>query len=115
MWELRGQTMLDPVTEQAPQGAYAEVYQLLDAAANISGRAVPPGTQGALSWAIDSLRREKAPPAIIRRIEAVSLAIHRLQWALRDRGVEAEARAAACRDEIAALRAEWLETTPLPQ
>lgn len=107
--------MLDEKAEQGTKGAYAEVYELLDTAANLGGRTVPPGTQGALSWAIDRLRREKAPAAMIQRMEAVSLAIHRLQWALLDRSVEAEARAAACRDEIAALRAEWMEATPLAE
>lgn len=91
-------------------GVYADVFRVLVATSDLSRRTVPPGTQGALSAAIDALRRECAPPEIRRCVEAMAVAVHRLHWALLDSRPESVIEAAACREEIANLRAEWLAT-----
>lgn len=92
-------------------GVYADVFRVLVATSDLSRRTVPPGTQGALSAAIDALRRECAPAEVRRCVEAMAVAVHRLHWALLSPSPEGAIEAAVCREEIANLRSEWLETT----
>lgn len=92
-------------------GVYADVFRVLAATSDLSRRTVPPGTQGALSAAIDALRRERAPVETLGHVEAMAVAVHRLHWALLDPSPEGAIEAAACRERLATLRALWLETT----
>lgn len=96
---------------EANGNIYADVFRVLVATSDFSRQTVPPGTQGALSSAIDALRRERAPAEVRRCVEAMAVAVHRLHWALLDPSPEGTIEAALCREELAKLRAEWLETT----
>jgi hypothetical protein len=103
--------LLERPAPEANGSIYAEVFLVLVETSDLSRRTVPPGTQGALSAAIDALRRERAPAEVRRCVEAMAVAIHRLHWALLDPSPEGAIEAAARREEIANLRTEWLETT----
>lgn len=105
------QMLLERPAPKANGSIYADVFRVLVATSDLSRRTVPPGTQGALSAAIDALRRERAPAEVRRCVEAMAVAIHRLHWALLDPSPEGAIEAAARREEIANLRTEWLETT----
>lgn len=85
--------------------AYLSVYRVLDDVC--FGRPVPAGTRGAIYSAIDGLRRIAAPADHVSTAEAIAVALHKLEWALRN-GDEAEER--ELRDELRMLGASWLQT-----
>ena len=85
--------------------AYLCVYQLLDEVC--FERAIPAGARGAIYAAIDGLRRSAAPAEHIAVAEGIAVAIHKLEWAVRN-GDPAEE--AAIRDELQGLGATWLQT-----
>lgn len=85
--------------------AYLSVYQLLDDLCFV-GR-LPPGSACILFKAIDDLRRISAPAEDIRVAETMSIAVHKLEAALRsDDRMEAE----QARLELQMLGARWLQT-----
>lgn len=83
--------------------AHAIVYQVLDGL--LAGKAVPPGTGGAMFSAIDDMRAKAAPVDDLRRAEQISLSIHRLEWALRHGNKSA---ADFARQQLRSLAADWL-------
>lgn len=85
--------------------AYLSVYHLLDDVC-FSGR-VPAGSACALFKVIDDLRRIAAPSEDIRVAETMSVAIHKLESALRGRD---HARADEARAELQTLGARWMQT-----
>ena len=85
--------------------AYLSVYQVLDDVC--FGSHVPAGTRGAIYSAIDGLRRVAAPADHVSTAEAIAVALHKLEWAVRN-GEEAEEE--ALRDELRMLGASWLQT-----
>ena len=91
--------------ETIRNGAYLSVYHLLDDLC-FWGR-VPPGSACTLFKAIDDLRRISAPAEDIRVAETMSVAVHKLEAALRsnDRGEAEQARL-----ELQTLGARWLQT-----
>lgn len=86
-------------------GAYLSVYHLLDDLC-FWGR-VPPGSACALFKAIDDLRRIAAPAEDIRVAETMSVAVHKLESALRSHDRTEAERA---RIELQTLGARWLQT-----
>lgn len=91
---------------EGKSGAYLSVYQVLDEIG--FGKTVPVGSQGAMFAAIDGLRRTAAPAEHIRLAECISVAIHRLLWALKTGEDEETVRA-----ELQTLGASWLRI-PVP-
>ena len=85
--------------------AYLSVYQLLDDVC--FERGIPAGSRGAIYAAIDGLRRSAAPAEHIAVAEGIAVAIHKLEWAVRN-GDSAEE--ASVRDELQRLGATWLQT-----
>ncbi len=83
---------------------YAEVYRVLDGL-KAEGLA-PPGAPSILFNAIDRLRSEKAPDEHIRLAECVSVAIVRLEGAVRCGRI---ALATEVRAEIDQLSAAWMD------
>jgi hypothetical protein len=57
--------------------------------------------------AIDDLRRMQAPSSEICLAERISVAMHRLEWAIRSRDSAAQER---LRAELQALGSDWLDT-----
>lgn len=84
---------------------YAEVYRVLDGLKSTG--VVYPGAPGVLFAAIDQLRLANAPDEHIRLAEDVSVAIVRLEGAVRNGQRD---RAAEIRAEIGHLSAEWMDT-----
>lgn len=85
--------------------AYLSVYQVLDDVC--FGDRVPVGTRATIHFAVDDLKRVRAPAAHVGTAEAIALALHKLEWAVRN-GDRAEHEAA--RDELRLLGASWLQT-----
>ena len=85
---------------------YAEVYQVLDAL-DATGLAYP-GAPGILFNAIDRLRLDHVHDEHIRLAEKISVAIVRLEGAMRHGRT---AMAAEVRAEIKKLSAAWMDTT----
>ncbi len=85
--------------------AYLCVYQLLDDVC--FERAIPAGSRGAIYAAIDGLRRAAAPAEHISVAERIAVAIHKLEWALRNSDAAEEA---SVRGELQSLGATWLQT-----
>jgi malonyl CoA-acyl carrier protein transacylase len=87
----------------ADTGAHAVVYQVLD---NVLGaQCVPTGARAALFEVVDELRAAAGGTEEARRAERISVAIHKLEWALR----QADSTAAeAAREELKVLAAEWI-------
>lgn len=91
------------LTETSPN---ALVYQVLDEV--LLNTAVPPGMHGAMFCIIDALRAASAPPEHVRKVERISIEMHKLEWGLR----QADAAAtAAARDQLKSLAAEWIDTS----
>ena len=84
---------------------YAEVYRVLDGLKS-AGLACP-GAPGVLFNAIDRLRYDKAPHEHIRLAESLSVAIIRLEGAVRHGRHDL---AAKVRSEIALLNTAWMDT-----
>ena len=85
--------------------AYLSVYGVLDDVC--FSEQVPAGTRGAIHSAIDGLRRVRAPAAHVSTAESIAVALHKLEWAVRNGDREAQA---AARDELRMLGASWLQT-----
>ncbi|HEX8444683.1 MAG TPA: hypothetical protein VF631_13660 [Allosphingosinicella sp.] len=85
--------------------AYMSVYQVVEELC--SGDCPPAGLTGAMFSAIDDLRRMQAPRADVTLAERISVAMHKLEWAIRsgDAAVQEEIRA-----ELQALGSDWLDT-----
>ena len=83
--------------------ARAVAYQVLDRV--LSERVVSPGMRGAMFSVIDALRRRPAPTDDLRRVESISVALHRLEWAHQQRDMAASMQAV---DELRALASGWL-------
>ena len=84
-------------------GYHAAVYQLLDEVLLTGGTC--PGTRGSLFAAIDTMRSNRDVMDEVRRAEAISVALHKLEWA-RQLG---DAR--GCKDaqaELKSLAGQWL-------
>jgi hypothetical protein len=67
---------------------------------------VATGAQGKLFEALDELRHVRAPGEHIVIAEQVSTALHRLQWAIRQRDDAARERVA---EQLRSLRQQWLD------
>lgn len=87
------------------QSAYMSVYTVVEEL--VCGEALPVGLAGALYSAIDRLRRIDAPRQDIGLAERISIAMHKLEWAVR--GGDAAAQQ-ALRAELQSLGSDWLET-----
>ena len=85
--------------------AYLCVYQLLDEVC--FERAVPAGSRGAIYAAIDGLRRAAAPAEHIALAERIAVAVHKLEWAVRNGDSADEA---SVRGELQSLGATWMQT-----
>lgn len=85
--------------------AYSSVYQVLDDVC--FARTVPAGARGAMFAAIDGLRRTAAPAEHVALAERIAVALHKLEWALRNGEEDEEA---AIREELQVLGATWLQT-----
>lgn len=85
------------------------VYEAVDAVADAPGGNVPPGTTSVLHRAIDALREMAPDDDYIARAEAMSLTVHRLEWALHGRSTDA----VALRRQLRAQSREWIEATPI--
>ena len=84
---------------------YAEVYRILD---DLKSTGVAcPGTPGVLFNAIDRLRTDKAPSEHIRLAENLSVAVIRLEGAVRNGRHDL---AAKVRTEIGLLNEAWMDT-----
>ena len=84
---------------------YAEVYRILDGLKSTG--AACPGAPGVLFNAIDRLRYDKAPHEHIRLAESLSVAIIRLEGAVRTGRHDLAAKA---RCEIELLNSAWMDT-----
>ncbi|RHW18059.1 hypothetical protein D1610_06070 [Sphingomonas gilva] len=87
----------------------AYVYEVADAVADAPAGNIPPGTTSVLHRAIDALKAMAPGDDHIARAEAMSLTVHRLEWALLGRSTDA----AALRRQLRAQSREWIEATPL--
>ena len=85
--------------------AYVWVYQVLEDV-DFNQHALPPGTCGRLSAAIDRLRAVAAPTAQIRLAEAMSLNIFLAERAIRERDASSADRLTT---EIQSLGGEWMQ------
>ena len=83
----------------------ATVYQVLDQV--LADASVASSSRCAMFFVIDSLRQISAPVEDIRRAEAISLQIHKLEWALQKRDA---AGSTAALDELRLLAAGWLDS-----
>jgi hypothetical protein len=91
-------------TTAIEQLAYISVAQVVQDVGS-EGRGLPPGCQGRLSAAIDRLRMVAAPAEHILIANDMSLKMHLLEGAIRQRD---EAAAADLRGSIQALGAQWV-------
>lgn len=88
------------------------VYETVDAVLDGPDGNVPPGTAGRLHRAIDALKAASPPDDhYVARAEAMSLTVHRLEWALL--GGRDAAAAQSLREQLRLMGREWIETTPL--
>jgi hypothetical protein len=88
--------------------AYVDVYQVVDDV-RCSG-SCPAGARGILFTAIDKLRCDCAPRQHIEIAERISVALHRLEWAMLRRD---ENEASSIREELEMLSAQWHQI-PIP-
>jgi hypothetical protein len=86
------------------------VYETVDAVAETEGN-VPPGTAVRLHRAIDALKAVAPEDDYIARAEAMSVTVHRLEWALL--GSQDDTTARALRQQLMVLGREWIEAIPL--
>jgi hypothetical protein len=92
-----------PVVKQ--RDAYVSVYQVVEILC--SGNRPPAGLAGAMFSAIDGLRKMQAPRCDLDLAERISVAMHKLEGAIRSRD------AAAHGEQLTALQSlgsDWLET-----
>ena len=85
--------------------SYLTIYRVLDDVC--FAEAAPAGARGAIYRSIDGLRRSGAPAEHVELAERISLALHKLDWAIRN-GDEAEAK--QVRVELQTAGASWLQT-----
>jgi hypothetical protein len=92
-----------PVAHQ--DEAYMSVYQVVEELC--SGTCLPAGLAGTMFLAIDGLRQLQAPREDVRLAECISVAMHKLEWAIRA-GDAAGQQALRC--ELQGLGSAWLDT-----
>ncbi len=92
-----------PVNQQ--NNAYTSVYQVVEELC--SGSCPPAGLAGTMYAAIDNLRQMEAPRDDVSLAERISVAMHKLEWAIRGRDSAAQDR---LRAELQALGSDWLDT-----
>ena len=85
--------------------AYLTIYRVLDDVCFAD--TAPMGARGAIYRSIDGLRQAGAPAEHVDLAERISLALHKLEWAIRN-GDEAEAK--QVRAELQSAGAAWLQT-----
>lgn len=85
--------------------AHVGVYRVLEAV--LGSTAVPPGTKGTMYSIVDSLRSSLRPAEDALRAERISIAIHKLETAIRERD---EAATRKARDELKLLAVAWLDS-----
>lgn len=93
-------------------GGLAPVFQILEDVGTGSAN-VPPGAMAMLWRVLEMMQHEGASAHAIARTEALLIAIHRLQGALRIAGVEGRELAAMLRGSVRTLSYQWLLDTPL--
>ena len=93
-------------------GWLAPLFRILEDAGTGPGN-VPPGTIAMLWRTLETMQREGASVHAIARTEALLIAFHRLQGALRISGVEGRELAAMLRGSVRTLSHQWLLDTPL--
>lgn len=94
-----------PLSRQAH--ALSPLFEALDLAGAGDGN-VPPGTMPMLWRALADMQRDGSPREMIARTEALLIAIHRLQAALRLSGVERRELVAMLRGSIRTLSYKWM-------
>ena len=88
----------------ADVNANAIVYQVLDEV--LAQGCVPAGARGAMFALVDELRSTTTASEALRA-ERISIELHKLEWALRQR----DGRAVdAVRDQLKALATEWIDS-----
>jgi hypothetical protein len=92
-----------PIDQQS--NAYMSVYQVVEELC--SGTCLPAGSAGTMFSAIDDLRRMQAPRTDVRLAERISVAMHKLEWAIRSGDGSAQER---LRVELQELGSDWLDT-----
>lgn len=102
-FEADGDAIVAPVDEHW----LAPLFEALDNAATGPGN-VPPGTIPSLWRTLEKLRRDGASPESIARTEALLVALHKLQVALRRPGVEGREMTKMLRGAIRTLSYQWL-------
>ena len=85
--------------------AYMSVYQVVEELC--SGTCLPAGSAGTMFAAIDDLRRMRAPRGDVCLAERISVAMHKLEWAMRSGDPAAQGQ---LRAELQALGSDWLDT-----
>lgn len=68
-------------------------------------KVLSPGMRGAMFSVIDALRDGPAPADDVRRMESISIALHKLEWARQQRD---DAGSVEAVDELRALAVGWL-------
>lgn len=89
----------------ADANAHAIVYQVLDEV--LANGSVPAGARGAMFAVVDELRAATADADEVRRAERISIEMHKLEWALRQRD---DAAIEAAHGQLKALAAEWVNS-----
>lgn len=102
-FEADGEAIIAPMDEHW----LAPVFEALDNAATGPGN-VSPGTIPSIWRTLEKLRREGASPDAILRTEALLVALHKLQAALRRPGVEGRELTKMLRGAIRTLSYQWL-------
>jgi hypothetical protein len=88
-------------------GPASSLYDVLSALKNPATCSVPRGLKAQLFRAVDDLRACRAAPGLIKCAQDASVALHRLEDALR---ATDPAQQAALRREFTRLSDDWLET-----
>jgi hypothetical protein len=88
-------------------GPASSLYDVLSTLQDPATCSVPRGLKAQLFRAVDDLRARRAAPGLIKCAQDASVALHRLEAALR---LTDEAQQAALRREFTRLSADWLET-----
>lgn len=96
------------MNESMPANSYSTILAVL--ADHKDATVVAPGAPGALFAALDEMRASRVPAEHVVVAEQISTALHRLQWAVRNRDQDARER---LRDCLQGLWTQWLDM-PLP-
>ena len=88
-------------------GPASSLYNVLSTLKNPATCSVPRGLKAQLFRAVDDLRARRAAPGLIKCAQDASVALHRLEVALRSTDV---AQLTALRREFTRLSEDWLDT-----